>query len=53
MDNPDFPYTGEGGPDNNKRLIFARFDRDPGYRFIGIFVFKERIRKAVEILNTW
>ena len=23
MDNPDFPYTGEGGPDNNKRLIFA------------------------------
>ena len=23
MDNPDFPYTGEGGPDNNKRLIFG------------------------------
>ena len=46
MDNPDFPYTREGGPDKNKRIIFARFDKEVGYRFIGVFVFKERIRNG-------
>ena len=51
MDNPDFPYTGEGGPDNNKRLIFARFDKDVGYRFIGVFVFKERIRNGESFMR--
>lgn len=46
MDNPDFPYSGEGGPDENKRIIFARFDRDVGYRFIGVFAFTERIQNG-------
>ena len=46
MDNPDFPYSGEGGPDENKRIIFARFDRDVGYRFIGVFAFTERMQNG-------
>ena len=51
MDNPDFPYAGEGRLDNNKRLIFARFDKDVGYRFIGVFVFKERIRNGESFMR--
>lgn len=42
MDNPDFPYSG-GGPDKNKRIIFARFEGDNKYRFVGVYKFEKRI----------
>ena len=42
MDNPDFPYLG-GSPDKNKRIIFARFEGDNKYRFVGIYQFVRRI----------
>ena len=42
MDNPDFPYSGEG-PDKNMRIIFARFEGDNKYRFVGIYKFEKRI----------
>lgn len=42
MDNPDFPYSGEG-PDKNKRIIFARFEGDKKYRFVGVYKFEKRI----------
>ena len=42
LDNPDFPYSG-GGPDKNKRIIFARFEGDDRYRFIGVYVFEKRL----------
>ena len=42
MDNPDFPYSGEG-PDKNMRIIFARFEEDNKYRFVGIYKFEKRI----------
>lgn len=50
MDNPDFPYTGEGGPDNNKRLIFARFDKDVGYRDLLAYLFSRKEFEMVKAL---
>jgi len=41
MDNPDYPYSG-GEPDKNKRIIFARFEGDDRYRFVGIYIFENR-----------
>lgn len=41
MDNPDYPYSG-GEPDKNKRIIFARFEGDNKYRFVGVYMFEQR-----------
>ena len=41
MDNPDYPYAG-GEPDKNKRVIFARFEGDNKYRFVGVYIFVQR-----------
>lgn len=41
MDNPDYPYSG-GEPDKNKRIIFARFEGDNKYRFVGVYIFEQR-----------
>lgn len=41
IDNPDYPYSG-GEPDKNKRIIFARFEGDNKYRFVGVYIFKQR-----------
>ena len=45
MDNPDFPYSGTE-PDKNKRIIFARFEGDDRYRFVGIYKFGQRIQNG-------
>ena len=45
MDNPDFPYSGTE-PDKNKRIIFARFEGDDKYRFVGIYKFGRRIQNG-------
>ena len=42
MDNPDYPSSG-GEPDKNKRIIFARFEGDNMYRFVGVYIFKQRL----------
>ena len=47
MDNPDFPRAG-WEPDNLKRLVFARFEGDNRYRFIGIYANEERIQNGVK-----
>lgn len=41
IDNPDYPYSG-GEPDKNKRIIFARFEGDDKYRFVGVYIFHQR-----------
>lgn len=46
MDNPDFPRAG-WEPDNLKRLVFARFEGDNRYRFIGVYANEERIQDGV------
>ena len=46
MDNPDFPYSGGDGPDKRYRIIFARFDGENRYRFIGVFGRGERIQNG-------
>ena len=45
MDNPDFPYSGDG-PDKRYRIIFARFEGENKYRFIGFFGRGERIQNG-------
>ena len=39
----DKVFSEPGTDDNNKRIIFARFDNDKRYTFIGIYIFRERI----------
>ncbi len=46
FDNPDF--TGSSGPDKNRRIIFARFKNDRGYRFIGIYAYPKRVENGDE-----
>ena len=46
FDNPDF--TGTSGPDKNRRIIFARFKSDRGYRFIGIYAYPKRVENGYE-----
>lgn len=46
FDNPDF--TGTSGPDKNRRIIFARFKNDRGYRFIGIYAYPKRVENGYE-----
>ena len=42
MDNPSYSRSKAWEPDPNKRVIFARFEGERRYRFIGIFVFEKR-----------
>lgn len=44
MDNPEYP--GFVGPDANKRIVFARFDNDKRYRFIGVYANPKRVENA-------
>lgn len=42
----DKTHSEPGRRDNNKRVIFARFDNNKRYTFIGVFVFQERINNG-------
>ena len=45
MENSDFPYD-ETETENNIRIIFARFEGENRYRFIGVYANKERIQNG-------
>lgn len=44
FENPD--YTGSSAPDKNRRIIFAHFNNDRGYRFIGVYAYSKRVEKG-------
>ena len=46
IDNAD--YFRPGRVDKNKRIIFARFDNDKRYTFIGVFAHGERVENGVK-----
>ena len=60
IDNPEYTYSGTGEPDKNKCFIFARFERNKRYTFIGLFgparregnkTIRTRIGEIVDIKN--
>ena len=60
IDNPEYTYGGTGEPDTNKCFIFARFERNKRYTFIGLFgparregnkTIRTRIGEIVDIKN--
>ena len=60
IDNPEYTYSGTGEPDKNKCFIFARFERNKRYSFIGLFgparregnkTIRTRIGEIVDIKN--
>lgn len=60
IDNPEYTYNGTREPDKNRCFIFAKFDRNKRYTFIGLFgparregnkTIRTRIGEVVDIKN--
>ena len=48
VDNPLYASVGTKDYDPNKRIVFAKFDKDKRYRFIGIFGAERRVSNGYE-----
>lgn len=48
VDNPLYASAGTKNYDPNKRIVFAKFDKDKRYRFIGIFGAERRVSNGYE-----
>lgn len=48
IDNPTYPNPQNKEPDLNKRIIFAKFENDNRYRFIGIYADEKRVGNGFE-----
>lgn len=48
VDNPLYASTASKDYDPNKRIVFAKFDKDKRYRFIGIFGAEKRVSNGYE-----